>query len=356
MTIMNLIEYAFSKKDFERVIELCDEIPKNQMAIDYKATSLRLMDRPQEALDVLDTADYPDNPYHHYIRAEALMDMEQYKSAIESFERIFKLEVSDKTSLAFMKMNYDTCLALWCDELIEMEKYVDAWKVNLKSQSPYSIEGFTSYVRRYSSRAKSRKYHVKISSHDAKVKLFEFLKENGFEISDGDGLTFLIDVVGKTCILDDGGEITISESKFYDKVNHYIRDKIESKRIFFESGKLAYEGYMLNGAPFGFGKAYFEDGTLYREGIFDIKGIAQGKEYYPSGSLRFEGEWSLTRGYGPNAPFNGNAYDEDGTLIYSGQFEIKRGGVGWPMIQKPKGFPPEQKERPKIEYFNGVII
>ena len=68
---MNLIEYAFSKKDFERVIELCDEIPKNQMAIDYKATSLRLMDRPQEALDVLDTADYPDNPYHHYIRAEA---------------------------------------------------------------------------------------------------------------------------------------------------------------------------------------------------------------------------------------------------------------------------------------------
>ena len=149
MTIMNLIEYAFSKKDFERVIELCDEIPKNQMAIDYKATSLRLMDRPQEALDVLDTADYLDNPYHHYIRAEALMDMEQYKSAIESFERIFELEVSDKTSLAFMKMNYDACLALWCDELIEMEKYVDAWKVNLKSQSPYSIEGFTSYVRIY---------------------------------------------------------------------------------------------------------------------------------------------------------------------------------------------------------------
>ena len=150
MTIMNLIEDAFSKKDFEEVIELCDEIPKNRNAMAYKASSLRLMDRPQEALDVLDMADYPNNPDYHYIRAEALMDMEQYESAIESFERIFELEVSDETSLTFMKMNYNACLALRCDELIEMEKYVDAWKVNLKSQSPYSIEGFTRYVRQYS--------------------------------------------------------------------------------------------------------------------------------------------------------------------------------------------------------------
>ena len=352
---MNLIEDAFSKKDFEEVIELCDEIPKNQNAIGYKATCLRLMDKPQEAINVLDRANYPDNPYHHYIRVEALMDMEQYESAIKSFERIFELEVSDETSIAFMKMNYDTCLSLRCDELIEMEKYVDSWKVNLKSQSPYSIERFTRHVRQYSSIEKSRKYHVRISSHHAKVKLFEFLKENGFEITDCEGLLFLIDVVGKTCSPDSGGEITISESKFYDKVNYYPRDKIESKRIFFESGNLAYEGYTLNGAPYGFGKAYFEDGTLYCEGIFDLKGIAQGREYYSSGRLRFEGEWSLTRGYGPNAPFNGNAYDEEGNLIFSGQFEIKRGGVGWPMIQKPKGFALMQKERPKIEYFNGVI-
>ena len=32
MTIMNLIENAFSKNDFERVIRLCDEIPENQKA------------------------------------------------------------------------------------------------------------------------------------------------------------------------------------------------------------------------------------------------------------------------------------------------------------------------------------
>ena len=33
MTIMNLIENAFSKNDFERVIRLCDEIPENQKAM-----------------------------------------------------------------------------------------------------------------------------------------------------------------------------------------------------------------------------------------------------------------------------------------------------------------------------------
>lgn len=355
MAIMDLIENAFSKKDFERVILLCDEIPENQKAISYKATSLCFLDRPQEALDVLDKSNCLDNPYHHYIRAEALMDMEQYDRAIECFEKIFKIEVSDETSLAFMKMNYDTCLSLRQDELIEREKYAEAWKVNLKSQSPLSIEEFTRHVRQYSSRLKSRHYHVRISSSDAKVKLFEFLAENGFEISADEGLQYLIDVIGKTCRPDEGGEIIISESKFYDKVNYYPRDKIEPKKIFYESGKLAYEGYALYGDPYGFGKAYFEDGTLYREGIFDIKGIAQGKEYYPSGQLRFEGEWSLTRGYGPNAPFKGNAYDEDGNLIYSGQFEIKRGGVGWPMIQKPKGFPLEQENKPKIKCFNGVI-
>lgn len=51
----------------------------------------------------------------------------------------------------------------------------------------------------------------------------------------------------------------------------------------------------------------------------------------------------LPGGYGPNAPYDGNAYGEDGELIYSGRFEIKRGGVGWPMIQKPIGFPLERK-------------
>lgn len=163
-------------------------------------------------------------------------------------------------------------------------------------------------------------------------------------------------MVDKICKGDDGrGEITISESKFYDKVNFHPHNKIGLKNIFHENGKIAYEGYVLNGAPYGFGKAYFEDGTLYRDGIFDIKGIVQGKEYYPSGQLRFEGNWCLTRGYGPNAPCNGNAYDGDGNLIYSGQLEIKRNGMGWPMIQKPKGFPPEQENRPKIECYNGVI-
>ena len=279
MTIINLIENAFSKNDFERVIRLCDEIPENQKAISYKARSLCLLERPHESLDFLDKTNYPDNPYHHYIKAQALMDIEQYGQAIECFEEIFDLEVNDETSLAFMKLDYNICLSLRQDELIEMEKYVDAWKVNLKSQSPYSIEGFTRHVRQYSSRVKSRQYYVRISSHKAKEKLFLFLEKNGFEIKDFEGLFFLIDVVDKICKGDDGrGEITISESKFYDKVNFHPHNKIGLKTIFHENGKIAYEGYVLNGAPYGFGKAYFEDGTLYRDGIFDqrLQGFCRG--------------------------------------------------------------------------------
>lgn len=132
------------------------------------------------------------------------------------------------------------------------------------------------------------------------------------------------------------------------------KNKIVYRQLHDEEGNLVYEGYTINHSPYGFGKAYFANGDLYREGIFDIKGIVQGKEYYPSGQLRFEGQWCLTRGYGPNAPCDGNAYDENGDLIFSGRFEIRRGGVGWPMIQNPKGFPLEQKQRPKIDYYRST--
>ena len=196
---------------------------------------------------------------------------------------------------------------------------------------------------------------MKVSSPEAKVKLTEFLNQNGFKCSNNSGLLFLIDVVdkvSKSLSADSVGEnAIISESKFYDLVNYYPRNGIVRQKLHDKNGNLVYEGYTYRNSPYGFGTAYFADGTIYREGIFDMKGIVQGKEYYPSGNLRFEGEWSLTGGYGPNAPCNGNAYDDTGNLIYSGKFVIKRGGVGWPMIKKPEGFPLEQKERPKIDYY-----
>ena len=359
----------YSEDDYLGVIGICDEILKhdlnNPKALGYKAESLRLLGRGEDALTLLDNARiiYPDNPYYLAIRADVLMDMNEYEKAICCFEEIFEMGVCDEVVDSFIKMDYETCLGLMVDLLIEREKYVEAWKYyNRMSESESAglersvkLDRFKTYVMQYSSRQKRRQYYVKISSDDAKSKLIEFLLENGFEGGDDCGVLFSIDVVDKiyaaVSVDEVGSSDIISESQFYYKVNYYPRGMIEQKKIYGEDGKLLYEGYTLHNSPYGFGKAYFANGELYREGIFDIKGIVQGKEYYPSGQLRFEGRWCLTRGYGPNAPCDGNAYDKNGELIYSGKFEIKRGGVGWPMIQKPKGFGLEQKERPKIDYY-----
>ena len=369
MSIEEMLEECrrqFLEHDYNRTIEICDDILKrevnNQRALGYKARSLYLLDESNEALKLLDNALrlYPDNPYYFSIKAEVLMEMEEYDKAIECYEKAFEIGISDETNLAFIRMNYETCLRLRMDQLIERERYVEAWKCynqgkSVEVERSKAIDDFKRYVREHTTKGKRRQYHVRISSNEAKFKLIEFLNENGFKGNDGFGLIFLIDVVDKSynAVSDDeiGDDGTISESKFYDKVNYYPRGKIVRKKIFDEDGNLLYEGYTLHNAPYGFGTAYFSNGKVYREGIFDIKGIVQGKEFYPSGQLRFKGQWSLTTGYGPNAPYDGEAYDEDGELIYSGKFEIKRGGVGWPMIQKPKGFPLEQKERPKIDYY-----
>lgn len=363
--LLDKCEDAYCNNDYEMTIELCDKImkkdPDNQTAIGYKAKCLYLTDRLDDALGILDDAikSYPGNYHYWHIMAEVLMEREEYDKAIECFSRVFEIGVSDENALSFMKMYYETCFKSRIVQLIEMERYVDAWKCYnrlLEAQSevlerPERIERFKMLVSRQTTRNKSKKYCVRPSSEEARVNLIEFLRESGFECNDETSKTFLIDVVERTCRSSLADVGTISESKFYDKVNYYPRNMIERKELFSQDGKLVYEGYTLRNAPFGFGTAYFGNGNVYRRGIFDMKGIVQGEEYYPSGKLRFKGQWCLTGGYGPNAPCDGDAYDEDGKLVYSGKFEIIRGGVGWPMIQNPKGFPLEQKKRPKIDYY-----
>ena len=368
--LLNKCEGAYyNEDDFEKTIELCDEILKkdlnNQIALGFKASSQYLLGRCDEALNLLNKCIilYPNNYHYFNIKSEVMMAKEEYGEALECFQEIFRIGVSDEIEMGFIRLHYRTCMDLRIDQLIEREKYVDAWKcynqlLDAKSDNPQRLDAigrFKKHVRRITGKLKCRKYLVRISSDEAGSQLIEFLNENGFKGDMDFGLLISIDVVDKTyspvSIERIGDNDIISESKFYDKVNHYPREKIVCKEIFGEDGRLVYEGYTLDNAPYGFGKAYFANGNLYREGIFDRKGIVQGKEYYPSGRLRFEGQWCLTGGYGPNAPCNGNAYGEDGELIYSGKFEIKRGGVGWPMIQKPKGFPLEQKNRPKIDYY-----
>ena len=372
MTIKEMLDECerlyYNEKDYKRVIDVCNEILEkdlnNQIAISYKSKCLYLLDEYEEALRILEKAAvlYPNNYHQFYIKAEVLMDMGEYGKAAECFERIFEIGVADETELAFIKLDYITCLRLWIYELIERESYVEAWNIynrkleangdNLERSA--AIESFKRHVKRHTTRGKSRQYYVKASSREAKSGLIDFLEENAFKSGSSEGLLFSIDVIDRTydvvSVFDVADEPIISESKFLDKVNYYPRGRIERKILHDEDGAIVYAGYTMNNSPYGFGIAFFGDGTVYREGIFDIKGIVQGREYYPSGQLRFEGIWSLTYGYGPNAPYDGDAYSEDGELIYSGKFEIKRGGVGWPMIQKPKGFRLEQKERPKIDY------
>ncbi len=361
-------EDAYSGKDYRRTVELCDEVLKrdlnNQTALGYKAKCLYLLGEFEDDLRLLENAItiYPNNYRYFSIRAEVLMEMGEYDKAIECFERAFEIGVGDDDGLSFMKMHYETCINLKIELLMEREKYVDAWEYyerlcEIESDNlerTVMIGRFKRIVRELASKNKSRHYCIRFSTDEAKLKLFKFLRENGFEGENDCGLLLLIDVVGKTYSSlspDDAGDRDIiSESKFYDKVNYCPRGEIVYRKLHDEDGNLVYEGLTLDYSPYGFGKAYFANGKLYRDGIFDIKGIVQGKEYYPSGRLRFEGQWCLTGGYGPNAPCEGDAYNENGELIYSGKFEIKRGGVGWPMIQKPKGFALEQKERPKIEY------
>ena len=48
-------------------------------------------------------------------------------------------------------------------------------------------------------------------------------------------------------------------------------------KLYYKSGKVIYEGYTLNGKPYGAGTAYYVNGNMYREGVFDIKGLVFGR-------------------------------------------------------------------------------
>ncbi len=118
-------------------------------------------------------------------------------------------------------------------------------------------------------------------------------------------------------------------------------------------GRTLYVGELKNGKPYGTGTAYFANGKVYQKGEFGIKGLLRGKEYYPNGRLRFEGEYRLNDGYGPNYPVRGNCYDREGKLIYTGELKVvRRGNLGWPVVLEPEDFGHvAQKEKPEIHWY-----
>ena len=112
----------------------------------------------------------------------------------------------------------------------------------------------------------------------------------------------------------------------------------EWNKIYSKSGKLMYEGFTKDGKPFGSGTSYFSNGKKCQEGLFDVKGLVYGREYYRNGKIRFEGSYKINHGYGPNYPVFGSCYDEEGNEIFYGELKISKSGLGWPTIVKPEFF------------------
>lgn len=122
-------------------------------------------------------------------------------------------------------------------------------------------------------------------------------------------------------------------------------------KLHYETGELKYEGFYSpfkhapeKFEPMGKGIHYFKNGLIYREGVFQHGGLLEGKEYYPSGRLKFNGRFNDRskdkRGYyGPTYPIFGKFYDEDGSLIYEGEFQVQHcGTIGYPHVVLPEGF------------------
>ena len=118
-----------------------------------------------------------------------------------------------------------------------------------------------------------------------------------------------------------------------------------------EEGNKLYEGFLQNGKPSGAGTVFFPDGGIYQAGVFGIKGLLAGREYYPDGVLRFEGVYRLNDAYGPNYPQTGRFFSRDGELLLEGKADAVRRGLGYPFFRKPAEYgSAEQKEKPDIHW------
>lgn len=131
-------------------------------------------------------------------------------------------------------------------------------------------------------------YIVNPTGKKARDELIEFLNSNGFRFHskgyslEEDNFIFIYVIHKVYSTRAYVNEIPIDEGEFYSRIN-YIPDEMAYERIFSDDGKLVYEGYTSCGYPYGLGTLYFDNGNVYQEGIFDIKGLKMGKEYYYNG-------------------------------------------------------------------------
>jgi antitoxin component YwqK of YwqJK toxin-antitoxin module len=88
-------------------------------------------------------------------------------------------------------------------------------------------------------------------------------------------------------------------------------------QAFYPNGQTQYKGSFVKNNYEGTGFLYRENGSLQYEGGF-LKGLYEGvgKEYYDNGSLRYEGDFAKNEYQG-----SGVLYDRSGQIIYNGEFK-----------------------------------
>jgi len=121
-------------------------------------------------------------------------------------------------------------------------------------------------------------------------------------------------------------------------------------KLYYDTGELKYEGYYTPiepdatwHEPMGQGTLYYKNGVVFRKGQFQHGGLLEGKEFYPSGKLKFAGRYNCRKTdggyYGPSYPLYGKFFSEQGLLLYDGKFKVvKQGNLGYPKVVFPEGF------------------
>lgn len=112
-------------------------------------------------------------------------------------------------------------------------------------------------------------------------------------------------------------------------------------KLYYETGELLYEGSILKDTPYGPGIKYFKNGNIQMEGFFGDWFIEEGREYYENGNLRFEGEYNKgpRHYYGPRYFVKGKLYRESGELWFEGNFRVHHSfTIGFPMQKFPDSF------------------
>ena len=74
----------------------------------------------------------------------------------------------------------------------------------------------------------------------------------------------------------------------WKEVYKCIDEPLKWEKLYLDNGTLIYEGFTVNHKAYGAGTSFYPDGKPRQEGIWGIKGLLVGREYYPNGQMTIE--------------------------------------------------------------------